>query len=95
MYSEEIPYACEVVTISFKEAPKIIRINAEIIVERDSQKPIIIGKGGVKIKQLGTDARVNLEKFFAKQVHLELFVKVRDDWRNNDNMLKQFGYNND
>lgn len=95
LYSEEIPYACEVVTISFKEAPKIIRINAEIIVERDSQKPIIIGKGGVKIKQLGTDARVNLEKFFAKQVHLELFVKVRDDWRNNDNMLKQFGYNND
>ena len=92
LYSEEIPYACEVLTLSFKEEPNIIRMSCEIIVERDSQKPIIIGKGGAGIKRLGTNARLDLEKFFGKKVFIELFVKVREDWRNNKNMLKQFGY---
>lgn len=92
LYSEEIPYACEVLTLSFKEEPNIIRISCEIIVERESQKPIIIGKGGLGIKRLGTNARLDLEKFFDKKIFLELFVKVREDWRNNKNMLKQFGY---
>jgi GTP-binding protein Era len=79
-------------TLAFKENSKIIRISAEIIVERESQKPIIIGKGGAGIKKLGISARKDLEEFFQKQVFLELFVKVRDDWRNNKNMLRQFGY---
>jgi GTP-binding protein Era len=92
LYSEEIPYACEVLTLSFKEEPNIIRISCEIIVERESQKPIIIGKAGSGIKRLGTNARLDLEKFFDKKIFLELFVKVREDWRNNKNMLKQFGY---
>jgi GTP-binding protein Era len=92
LYDEEIPYSSEVLTLAFKENSKIIRISAEIIVERESQKPIIIGKGGAGIKKLGIAARKDLEEFFQKQVFLELFVKVRDDWRNNKNMLRQFGY---
>ena len=92
LYDEEIPYSSEVLTLAFKENSKIIRISAEIIVERESQKPIIIGKAGAGIKKLGIAARKDLEEFFQKQVFLELFVKVRDDWRNNKNMLRQFGY---
>ena len=92
LYDEEVPYSSEVLTLAFKENSKIIRISAEIIVERESQKPIIIGKGGAGIKKLGIGARKDLEEFFQKQVFLELFVKVRDDWRNNKNMLRQFGY---
>lgn len=95
LYDEEIPYSCEVITLSFKETNKIIRLSCEIVVERDSQKPIIIGKGGNKIKRLGIDSRKQLEEFFGKQVFLEMFVKVREEWRNNDKMLNQFGYNND
>lgn len=95
LYDEEIPYSCEVITLSFKETNKIIRLSCEIVVERDSQKPIIIGKGGSKIKRLGIDSRKQLEEFFGKQVFLEMFVKVREEWRNNDKMLNQFGYNND
>ena len=95
LYDEEIPYASEVLTLSFKENSKIIRISAEIIVERESQKPIIIGKAGAGIKKLGIAARKDLEVFFQKQIFLELFVKVRDDWRNNKNMLRQFGYDHE
>ncbi len=95
LYDEEIPYSCEVLTLSFKETSKIIRMSCEIIVERESQKPIIIGKGGSKIKRLGIDSRKQLEEFFDKQVFLEMFVKVREEWRNNDKMLNQFGYNNE
>jgi GTP-binding protein Era len=92
LYDEEIPYACEVMSLSFKENKKLIKINCEIIVERDSQKPILIGKKGEGIKNLGIESRKELEAFFGKQVFLELYVKVREDWRNNNNMLKQFGY---
>ncbi|MBS3915110.1 MAG: GTPase Era [Bacteroidetes bacterium] len=92
LYSEEIPYSCEVVTMSFKEAEKIIRISCEIIVERESQKKIVIGTKGAAIKQLGISSRKQLEEFFQKQVYLELFVKIRENWRNNPNMLRQFGY---
>jgi len=92
LYDEEIPYACEVMSLSFKENKKLIKINCEIIVERESQKPILIGKKGEGIKNLGIESRKELEAFFGKQVFLELYVKVREDWRNNNNMLKQFGY---
>jgi GTP-binding protein Era len=92
LYEEEIPYASEVVTLSFKEEEKIIRLHCEVILERPSQKPIVIGKNGAGIKRLGIESRKELELFLGKQVYLELFVKVRDDWRNNKIMLKQFGY---
>jgi GTP-binding protein Era len=95
LYDEEVPYACEVNCLEFKESEKIIHIHAEIFVERDSQKPILIGKGGTKIKQLGIESRKNLEAFFGKQVHLELHVKVREDWRNDDRLLRSFGYEGD
>jgi GTP-binding protein Era len=95
LYDEEVPYACEVNTTAFKEQEKIFHIHAEIFVERDSQKPILIGRGGSKIKQLGIESRKNLEGFFGKQVHLELHVKVKDDWRNDDRILRQFGYDGD
>lgn len=92
IYDEEVPYAVEVVTILFKEDIKIIRMSCEIIVERNSQKPIIIGKGGQTIKKLGIESRKELELFFQKKIFIELFVKVREDWRNNNKMLDQFGY---
>lgn len=95
LYDEEVPYACEVNTLSFKESEKIIHIHADIFVERESQKPILIGRGGTKIKQLGIESRKNLEGFFGKQIHLELHVKVKDDWRNDDRLLRQFGYEGD
>lgn len=94
-YSEEVPYSVEVYTLSFKEDEKIIRISCEIIVERDSQKRIIIGNKGAAIKKLGIGSRKDLEEFFNKHVFIELFVKVRENWRNNPNMLKQFGYDSD
>lgn len=92
LYEEEVPYSVEVVTLLFKEEPKILRLSCEIIVERPSQKPIIIGKQGQSIKRLGIESRKELEQFFQKQVYMELFVKVREDWRNNKKMLDQFGY---
>jgi len=91
-YKQEIPYSSEVVVTSFKEEEKIIRIAAEIFVERDSQKGIIIGKKGESIKNLGIAARQDLESFFGKQIHLETFVKVEKDWRKDDSKLKRFGY---
>jgi GTP-binding protein Era len=93
-YQKEIPYSTEVVVESFKEDEKIIRIEAVIYVERDSQKGIIIGHKGEAIKKVGTQARADAETFFGKHIHLELFVKVDKDWRTNDNRLKRYGYNN-
>jgi GTP-binding protein Era len=95
LYEDEVPYSLEVSTLLFKEDEKIIRLSCEIVVERDSQKRIIIGNKGDAIKRLGTNARKDLETFFGKQIYIELFVKVRDDWRNNKNMLRQFGYDAD
>jgi GTP-binding protein Era len=91
-YKKEIPYSCEVVVESFKEEDKIIRIEAVIYVERDSQKGIIIGHKGEAIKKVGIEARKDCETFFGKQVHLQMFVKVEKDWRGDDKRLKKFGY---
>lgn len=92
-YEQEIPYSTEVAVISFKEDEKIIRISAEIFVERKSQKGIIIGKGGQSLKKVGVEARADLEAFFDKQVFLETFVKVEPDWRKKESKLSKFGYN--
>lgn len=91
-YKKEIPYSVEVIVNSFKEEPNIIRIQADILVERDSQKGIIIGNKGEALKKLGTKSREEAEKFFGKKIFLELFVKVDKDWRSNENRLKNFGY---
>lgn len=91
-YQKEIPYSTEVVINSFKEEEKLIRIQAEIIVERESQKGIIIGSGGSMLKKVGTKARLDIETFLQKKVFLELFVRVIEDWRNKENYLKRFGY---
>ena len=91
-YDKEIPYSTEVAVESFKEDDKMIRISAVIFVERDSQKGIIIGKGGASLKKVGSDARKDIEVFFDKKVFLQLFVKVEQDWRNKENKLKGFGY---
>ena len=92
LYEKEIPYSTEVIITAFKDEPKIIRISSEIIVERDSQKNIIIGKGGEMLKKVGTYARKDMEEFLQKKVFLEMFVKVIPDWRNRKNYLKSFGY---
>jgi len=92
LYEKEIPYSTEVIITSFKDEPNIIRISSEIIVERDSQKNIIIGKAGEMLKKVGTYARKDMEEFLQKKVFLEMFVKVIPDWRNRKNYLKQFGY---
>lgn len=94
-YDKEIPYSVEVMVESFKEDTKIIHIQAVIFVERDSQKGIIIGKGGKSLKKVGSEARIDIETFFDKKVFLELFVKVEKDWRNKENKLKRFGYQPD
>ena len=91
-YKKEVPYSCEVVTTSFKEDEKIIRISADIYVERKSQKGIIIGHKGESIKKVGIAARKDLEAFFGKQIFLETFVKVEQDWRKKEAKLKRFGY---
>jgi len=92
IYEKEIPYSTEVIITSFKEEANINRISAEIIVERDSQKNILIGKGGEMLKKVGTYARKDMEEFLQKKVFLELFVKVIPDWRSKKNYLKRFGY---
>jgi GTPase len=92
-YDKEIPYACEVETEEFKESEDIIRIKSVIMVERDTQKGIIIGHKGSALKKVGVAAREDLEQFFAKKIHLEIFVKVNKDWRNSAYQLKRFGYN--
>ena len=91
-YQKEIPYSTEVIITSFKEEETITRISAEIIVERDSQKNILIGKGGASLKKVGTEARKDIEKFLDQKVFLETFVKVLPDWRSKKNYLKSFGY---
>ena len=92
-YKKEIPYAVEIETEEFFEEDDIIRMRAVIMVERDTQKGIIIGHKGTALKRVGVEARADLEKFFGKQVHLELYVKVNKNWRSNANQLKRFGYN--
>ena len=91
-YDKEVPYSVEVIVEKFDEAEKSIHIMATIFVERDSQKGILIGKGGAMLKKVGTEARKDIEKFFDKRVYLELYVKVEPNWRNRENKLKAFGY---
>ena len=91
-YDKEIPYSCEIAIESYKEEPTIDRISATIYVARNSQKGIVIGHKGEKLKRVGQAARHDLEAFLGKRVFLELYVKVNEDWRNNDNQLKRFGY---
>ena len=91
-YDKEVPYSTEVVVEKFEEKEKSIHIMAVIYVERDSQKGILIGRGGARLKKVGTEARKDIETFFGKSVYLELFVKVEPDWRNRENKLRAFGY---
>jgi GTPase len=93
LYDEELPYQATVMIAKFEEKTTLIKITADIIVHRESQKAIILGAKGSKIKELGTRSRLELEKFLDAKVFLELFVKVRDNWRNNDLYLKEYGYN--
>ncbi len=91
-YSQEVPYSCEVVVEAFKEGRKGTRSAPSSYVMRDSQKGIIIGKGGAASKKIGTEARLEMEDFFQKKVFLQLFVKVNPDWRENRKELRRFGY---
>jgi GTP-binding protein Era len=92
-YDKEIPYCCEIEIDSYKEEPTIDRISATIYVSRNSQKGIVIGHKGERLKKVGQQARADIEAFLDKKVFLQLFVKVNDDWRNNDRQLSRFGYN--
>jgi len=93
IYRDEVPYSSEVLIVEFKERETSKHyINAEIVVERDTQKAIIIGKGGAAIKKLGEAARKSIEEFLQREVFLELRVKVRKKWRSDENLLKSFGY---
>ena len=99
LYKQEVPYSCEVAVSSFKESQTskgdpIVRISAEIFVARKTQKAIIIGKGGSAIKRLGMEARKSIETFLEQKVFLELHVKIKDNWRDDERQLKQFGYQN-
>jgi GTP-binding protein Era len=89
---KEVPYSCQVEIEEYKEEPNITRIRALIIVERDSQKGIIIGKGGEMLKKIGREARLEIEKFIDQKVFMETFVKVDKDWRSTENKLKKYGY---
>ena len=91
-YQKEIPYSTEVIVTAFKEEENLTRISTEIIVERESQKNILIGKGGASLKKVGMEARKDIEKFIDSKVFLETFVKVIPDWRSKKNYLKNFGY---
>lgn len=92
IYQKEVPYSIEVVVEEFKDEKEMIRIRAVILVERETQKGIVIGHKGESLKKLGTMARKDIEYFFDKKIFLQLFVKVEKDWRNRDNLLKMFGY---
>jgi GTP-binding protein Era len=92
LYQEEIPYHATVIVNEFKQKSTLIKIVADVIVQRETQKGIILGEGGKMIRQLGTDARKDIEQFLSQKVFLELFVKVRPKWRDNDMMLKEYGY---
>ena len=91
-YDKEIPYCVEIAIEEYKEEPAIDRISAVIYVSRESQKGIIIGHRGSKLKKVGSEARADLEQFLGKKVFLQLFVKVNEDWRNSDRQLRRFGY---
>ena len=91
-FKKEVPYSCEVVVEEYKEDENIVRIRANIIVSRTTQKGILIGHKGEKIKKLGTASRKDIEKFIGSKVHLALFVKVDKDWRNKEDKLKKYGY---
>ena len=91
-YSQEVPYAAEVEIESFKEEERLIRISGVIFVEREGQKGILIGNGGKALKKVGREARIDMEAFFNKKVFLEMTVKVKKDWRNNERQIKKFGY---
>ncbi len=93
LYDEEIPYHTAVLIQAFEEKPTLNVIKADIIVSRETQKMILLGKGGSMIKQLGINSRKVIEEFLQKKVHLELFVKVRPKWRDNENYLREYGYN--
>ena len=93
-YDKEIPYSVEIVTEEFKEEENLIKIRSQILVERESQKGIIIGHKGSALKKIGTKARLDLEKFFDKKVFIDLHVKVSKNWRSNTKLLKKFGYKN-
>jgi GTPase len=93
LYEQELPYQATVQIREFKEKQTLIKITADIIVQRESQKAIILGEGGKMIRRMGTDARKDIEAFLGSKVFLELFVKVRPGWRDNDLHLKEFGYN--
>ena len=93
LYEEEIPYHTAVIIQSFEEKTTLDVIKADIIVSRETQKMILLGKGGSMIKQLGIASRLQIEKFLQKKVHLELFIKVRPRWRDNENHLREYGYN--
>ena len=92
LYKDEIPYHTTVIVNEFKEKSTLIKIVADVIVQRETQKGIILGEGGKMIRQLGTEARKEIEQFLGSKVFLELFVKVRPKWRDNDLMLKEYGY---
>ena len=92
IYQKEVPYSCEVTVEEYKEYDKIVRIRANIMVSRTSQKSIVIGHQGKKIKKLGIESRIDIESFIGKKVHLELFVKVDKDWRDKEGKLKKYGY---
>lgn len=92
-YNKEIPYSCEVIIEDYKEEENIDRISAVIYVERESQKAIVIGNKGLALKKVASQSRIELENFLQKKVFLEVFVKVNKDWRNNERILKKFGYN--
>ena len=91
-YDKEVPYSTEVIVEKFDESDNAIHIMAVIYVERDSQKGIIIGRGGAMLKRVGSDARKDIEQFFGKRVFLEMFVKVEPNWRNRENKLRAFCY---
>ena len=91
-YDKEIPYCCEIEIDTYKEEPTIDRISATIYVARQSQKGIVIGHKGEKLKRAGQKAREDMERFLGKKVFLQLFVKVQDDWRNSERQLRRFGY---
>lgn len=92
LYQEEIPYHTTVIVNEYKEKSSLVKIAADIIVNRETQKGILLGEGGKMIRQLGTDARKDIEQFIGRKVFLELFVKVRPKWRDNEFMLKEYGY---
>jgi GTP-binding protein Era len=89
---KEVPYSCQVEIEEYLEEPNITRIRALIIVERDSQKGILIGKGGEMLKRIGRESRLEIEKFIDQKVFMETFVKVDKDWRSTENKLKKYGY---